>query len=256
MLLILKKYTPCALNNTFYVALFTKRLRMPILTTQMKSFFQKEASHVSFFKEHGERIVYKKGQHIVWPADNFPWVYNLESGFARVTFAGKDDDARIIGFFTPGTTFAQVGSFFDSDSGTIEYLAETPVVVHRVKRDAFFEKLDTDKEFAKSYLNISLRNQIFLIDRIVYQGENGISKKMIRWILFMVKYYGVDVPNSNHVEIEIPLTQTTIASFLHVTRESANAAIRELVKKNLIEVSNKKIVILDCAALKKELAVS
>lgn len=221
----------------------------------MESFFKKEESHVAFFKEHGERIVYKKGQHIVWPADNFPWVYNLESGFARVAFSGKDEhEKRIIGFFSPGISFAQVGSFFDSDSGTIEYTAEVPSVAYRVSRTDFFKKLDDDHEFARAYLNISLRNQIFLIDRIVYQGENGIGRKFLRWLMFMVKYYGVDVPNTNHVEIAVPLTQSIVADFLHVTRESANAVMRDLVKKKIIETKNKKIIILDCAALKNLLA--
>lgn len=221
----------------------------------MESFFKKEESHVAFFKEYGERIVYKKGQHIVWPADNFPWVYNLESGFARVVFSGKDEhEKRIIGFFSPGISFAQVGSFFDSDSGTIEYTAEVPSVAYRVSRTDFFKKLDDDHEFARAYLNISLRNQIFLIDRIAYQGENGIGRKFLRWLMFMVKYYGVDVPNTNHVEIAVPLTQSIVADFLHVTRESANAVMRDLVKKKIIETKNKKIIILDCAALKNLLA--
>jgi len=219
----------------------------------MKPFFTPEESHNTYFKKYGEKVVYKKGQHIVWPVDAFPWVYNIESGLARVTFKSKDEETRIIGFFTPGITFAQYGSFFDLDSGTIEFIAEVPTIAYRVRREAFFAELESNKEFSRAYLNICLRNQMFLVDRIVYQGENGIHRKLLRWILFMVKYYGAQVPKTKHIEIGMQLTQSTIAEFLHVTRESANAAIRALTKKKYIAVADRKIVVLDYEAIRNSL---
>ena len=214
----------------------------------MSSFFKTYPSLETYFAKHGEDIAYEKGQHLVWRNDESLWVYLLRSGFVRASFSFPDGTRRIIGFFVPGSVFAQSGSFFADKDGMLSYSAETPVTVLRVKRSHFLQSLDTGTDMAKDYLDLTLRNQIFLVDRLMYQGEAGIRKKFARWLLFMCKYYCLDA--SNPGTIRIPLTQTTIADFLHITRESANAVIKEFVDKEYIRVESKVITIIDRDALK------
>ncbi len=208
--------------------------------------------HETFFKKRGELLWYKKDQLLVWPAEQYPWVYFLVTGYVRSSFTLSDGTARIIGFFRPGTTFAQSGSFFGDEGGKLEYTAETAVSLYRVKRSDFFMHLGRDPEFAQEYLDMVLRSRIYLIERIIYQGENGIERKFARWLLFMTKHYGTEVKNGCH--IYIPLTQTTIANFLHMTRESTNTIMRTFIKKRIIKVSNKIIHIPDIEKLKRVLA--
>jgi CRP-like cAMP-binding protein len=208
--------------------------------------------HEAFFKRHGELLWYKKGQLLVSPVEQYPWVYFLVSGYVRSSFTLSDGTPRIIGFFRPGTTFAQSGSFFDDEGGKIEYTAETSASLYRIKRSDFFLQLGRDPEFAQEYLDMVLRSRIYLIERIIYQGENGVERKFARWLLFMIKYYCTH--EKEGCRILIPLTQTTIANFLHITRESANATIRNFEKKKLLKIVKKHIVIPDISKLQKLLA--
>ena len=90
-------------------------------------------------------------------------------------------------------------------------------------------------------MNMVLRNQIFLIDRVVYQGENGIHRKLLRWLLFMAKYYGSI--NNGSAEIIFFLSQEEIANFLHVTRVSVNNTLSFYTKKGVITTKDRKIYI-------------
>ena len=215
----------------------------------MSTFLKPLKLHEQYFKQHGELLLYKKGQHLVWPADTYPWVYFLVLGHVRVCFRINDATSRIIGFFIPGSTFAQSGSFFADDGGGLQYIAETPVQVLRVSRSAFLSQLDNDAAFNKEYLDSILRHQIFLIDRIVYQGEPGIEKKFARWLLFMCKYYSDSTKSP--IKISLPLSQNTIADFLHITRESANAVIRDFTKKGLVSVQDQYLHVHDKTAIQK-----
>lgn len=208
--------------------------------------------HEAFFKEHGEQLWYKKGQLLVWPNEQYPWVYFLVSGYVRSSFTLPSGTTRIIGFFRPGTTFAQSGSFFDDDGGKLEYVAETAISLYRIKRSDFFMHLDRDPEFAREYLDMVLRSRIYLIERIVYQGESGIERKFARWLLFMIKYYSVQ--EKTGCRILIPLTQTTIANFLHITRESANTTMRAFEKKKLLKIHKKHILVPNIDKLQKILS--
>ena len=93
-----------------------------------------------------------------------------------------------------------------------------------------------------------LKNQIFLIERIVYQGENTVEKKFLRWLLFMMKYYGQE--SAGTCQIMIPITQTEIANFLHTSRVSVSNAMIPLCDKQVISITSKYITVHDAARIK------
>ena len=217
----------------------------------MSSYFTNSPVIQAVFEREGELVTYEKGQHVVWHKDESSWVYHLVSGHVRVCFNLSDDVSRMIGFFAPGSVFAQNGSFFQRDNGGLSYTAETEAVTRRISRQRFFELVESSPEFAREYLGIILRNQLFLIDRIVYQGEKGLYAKFLRWLSFMARYYGTNAGTS--VFIDIPISQETIADFLHATRESVNVTMRRLVREGVISVSHKRISILDTNDLERRI---
>lgn len=217
----------------------------------MSEFFKHLKHHESFFKKHGELVTFKKGQYLVMASEPSKWVYFLIDGCVLVSFTFDDGVDRLIGYFLPGMTFAQSGSFFNDDGGGLEYCACQTSKVLRVDRKDFLRQLSSDRDFNNDYVDSILRNQIFLIERIVYQGEKGIHNKCIRWLLFMAKYYGVTSGKS--VTLIVPVTQETAANFMHATRESASAALGKLKKAGLVTSNKKFITITDIDKLQGEL---
>src|SRR5690606_9125643 len=113
----------------------------------------------------------------------------------------------------------------------------------RVTRNKFFEQMALDQEFSKDYTTMILRNQLALIDRVVFLGENSLAKRCVRWLFFMAKFYGERDGKSCH--ITIALTQETVASLLHITRESTGKNLRQLIKNGHIRMEKKRITIID-----------
>lgn len=215
----------------------------------MSKFFTFSKLFEDCFFEHGELVEYEKGQHIVWKKDKCEWVFFSQEGLVRVSFTLPDNSSRIIGYFPPGMVFAQSGSFWGQHDGTLSYTAELQTKVYRIKRQTFLKYLKDNPDTMQEYLNMTLRNQIFLVDRIVYQGEKGLYAKCVRWLLFMAKYYG----NQKGVgcEITVPLTQDTTANFLHATRESVNVVLKQLEREKHITLSTKRIRITHINKLNK-----
>lgn len=217
----------------------------------MSSIFRYSKTHEDFFSKHGEKITYKKGHLLIDRVTRSTYVYFLISGIIKSTFTSNDGTERLLGFFLPGTTFAQSGSFFDKPTEGIEYEVVEKCEVYRLKNQVFFNKLNNDNEFAIDYLQTVARNNLFLIERIVYQGEKDIRTKFIKWLIFMAKFYGQPV-DSNLLTISVPMTQNTIANFLHSTRESVNKIIIDMKKAGLIDFNGKKIVICDLKKLESQ----
>lgn len=209
--------------------------------------------HKKYFLKHGEKTQFKKGHQIARPGDKNPWVYFLTEGLVKISFSLDDGSERILGYFTPGTVFAQSGSFYDKPDGGLEYTATTNLMTYRIANKDFKKQIAHDPQFALDYINRLSLNQMYMIDRIVYQGEKGIRTKCIKWLLFMVKYYGEPV-SKNQCKIYVPLTQDIAANFLHATRESVSAVMRELSQKGYITSKNKYLTITDLPALEKEIA--
>lgn len=214
----------------------------------MSDFFPYLESFEDAFFEHGELVEYAKNQHLVWGKDKSEWVFFLVDGLIRVSFTVPDSSDRILGYFPRGMVFAQSGSFWNAHDGMLSYTAELPSKTYRMQRTTFLNLLRSDTSLTHEYLNLTLRNQIFLIDRVVYNGEKGLYLKCVRWLLFMAKYYGKN--KGARCEITTPLTQETAANFLGTTRESLNVVLRDLEKKKYIELSTKKLVITDTKKLR------
>lgn len=208
-----------------------------------------------FFSTKGELVTYEKGQHIVWGKEKSQWVFFLKSGLVRISFSLPNHTQRIIGYMVPGHVFAQTGSFINDPNGEVSFIAEAGennIAAYRMKIQTFLKCLHTDPALMQDYTQMTLRNQMVLIERIVYQGEKGLYLKCVRWLLFMAKYYSIT--KGNKAEITIPLTQDVAAEFLHTTRESLNAVFGELKEQKLISIARKRVTILNVPRLRKLLS--
>lgn len=208
---------------------------------------------IDFFTRHGELINFRKDQFLVTADEPSKWMFLIKEGYVKTCYTLPDGNVRILGYFTPGVPFAQLGSFFGMDSA-LEYQASVNTLAYRVPQELFFKELKTNKDFSDDYIQYLLRAQMHLADRIVYQGEKNVYKRTVRWLLFMNKYYGAaNDKKKKSWTIEVPLTQETAANFMYLTRESASKAFRELSKKKLITTKKKLITIPDIAKLTAEL---
>ncbi len=216
------------------------------------SFFKYAKLQGEYFYQQGQKLNYAKNRYLVTMHDENTSIYFLISGNVRVSFSLVDGSERIIGYFLPGMIFAQSGSFYGDEGGALEYKAVSPVTVLRLPRQDFLAELKANQQLNAEYIDILFRNQIFLIDRVVYQGEHNVDKKFLRWLLFLVKYYAEEIDGK--LRVMVPMSQDDMANFLHVTRVSINKAISYFTKQDLIGRDGKYLIIHDVQAIKHALS--
>lgn len=199
-------------------------------------------THEVFFKKHGRRFEYDKNQYILRGDDPSNYVYFLVEGLAKLSFSGSRDSERIIAFFVPGMNFAQTRSFFEADGGGLEYTTVTRCILYRVTRDEFLKELSSNNiAFKDEYIQQLMRNQIYLLDATIHMGEPDIYHRMVRWLVLMAKYYGMQADGG--IVITPELTQETICNFLHISRESVSSNLKRLKEEGAITIEKKKITV-------------
>lgn len=214
----------------------------------MHTFIPDSPAIRAYFEKHGQRLEYDKRQTLVRVDDPQPWVYFLEDGIVEASYAFPDGVDRMLGYFVPNSIFAQNRSFFDDAGGDLKYLTITKTVILRVHRDDFLKQVAKVPKFNQEYLQMALLFRIFTTDLVIYLGENRIHNRCVRWLMLMARYYGEQTDEG--VRIMVPLTQDTIANFLHVSRESISKTLREFTKGGHITIRKKQITIKNVDGLK------
>lgn len=217
----------------------------------MNKFFKPVPIQKKYFESEGQAVHYQKGQMFVRPEDENPWVYYLADGLVEIAQAIDDGNNRLIGYFFPGAVFAQSGSFLDINGSGLEYIAVKNSSLLRIKRERFFRIISEDIDFSNEYIEILLRNQFLLMERIAFMGESNIDRKVIKLIIGLANYYGHQ--NGELYQVDIPVTQEVIARFTHSTRESASKTIRRLTRSKIISINNKVLTVLNMVNLYSEL---
>lgn len=215
----------------------------------MSKIFRYSEVHKKYFMQYGEKLVVKKNVKVIDSDKENSLVYFLESGIVRVENSFKDGVVAVIGYLCSGVTFAQVGVLFGR-TRKYNYIAEEKCVVYKISTDKFLELFDTYPDFCKDYLVMLRHNQLFLIDRSLCLAEKGIKAKLAHWLVLMCEYYCNEIDGK--CAISVKLSQTTIARFLNVTRESINPLIQWFVSQGYISIENKIITVNNVEGLKKE----
>lgn len=236
----------------FFCVIFHKKIFRRILIAMIKRLkLMPLTEHQRYFITNGERVSIKKGHVFARKEETHPWVYYLEKGIVQVTFSYGIGNDRLIGYFVPDMMFAQSKIFYEGDSGVLEYSSLTDIQALRIRRNDYMKMVESNHDFCSEYRECLLHNQTYMIDRVVYQAEPNVEKKFLRWVLFMIKYYGVDTDGIPTIGLK--LTQETIADFLFVSRETINKTLIHFIKEGIVGVEKKHIMLHDEAALRAHL---
>lgn len=217
----------------------------------MSDFHSYAKTHLQFFEEHGQKILYKKGQLLVRRDEPSPWMFFLENGLVKMAFASQDGTERIYGFGVPGMSFTQSGSFYALPHVDLEFEAHTDCTVWRLPREQFIKELETNIPMLREWHERILQNHNMLTERILYTGEKDPRNRIIAWLLAMARYFSF-AQEDGSVVLEVPMTQDIMASFVHLSRERTNIVLSDLRRRGLISVEKQYITVPDIALLRKE----
>ncbi|HMQ95969.1 MAG TPA: Crp/Fnr family transcriptional regulator [Candidatus Saccharibacteria bacterium] len=218
----------------------------------MSDFHSYAHSHLAYLQKHGQKVIYKKGQLLVRREEDSPWSFFIESGYVKMMFTDDIGNERVLGFGIPGMTITQSGSFYSMPHVELEYEAHTDCIVWRMPRSEFIAAMQQNPEIFREWHERILQNHNLLIERILYIGEKQPRRRIISWLLAMARYYSFHQPDDSYF-IEIPVNQSIIASWTHLSRETTSKIISELKKQGLIHIKHRFITVPDIEKLRKAL---
>ena len=206
----------------------------------MEDILQISDSHRKFFMGAGKRIEYPKGRIMSWSDDQQSWAYFLDAGFIRTSCSYIDGSENILGYLRPCSTFSQTSTSFNHGGRVeMEFYATQDCVIYRVKLEDFWNELQTNQAFSNDYLVMQLRDEMMMVDHIIWLGEHDLERRFIRWLLMIAKFYGE--AEGNGILITVPQTHTKVAAWMSIRRETAGKLIRKYSESGHISLKAKSL---------------
>ena len=184
---------------------------------------------------------YARGEMVFAPTANPHSVYLLHSGLVRIYRLSESGGETSFGYVAPGEVFGEQPAFGDYPRESFAQAVRASQV-WKVPRETFHRLLS-----ARSAMAIQITRQIGVrLKRIETRVEDlvfrNVRTRVARMLGELAEDFG-QVENGHRV-IDIPITQSELATLVGATRQTVNQTLRELADEGLIGRDNRRIVLL------------
>ncbi len=193
------------------------------------------------------RRPYKRGQVIFHQDDPGASVHLIESGRVKVVLTTDDGEELLLRVLAGGEIFGEL-ALFDQRPRSATVIALEPTITHVLEREAFLDFLRAHPDVAL-HLCGALAN---LIRRLTDQVEDlallDVPRRLERKLLELAELHGREGPDGTR--IDLPLTQSELASMIGTSRVSVNHYLASLERRGIIARDGHRIVLRRPAALR------
>lgn len=203
----------------------------------------------NFFEEY-KSIRYKKGEVIIRANDLIKNVFFIKRGHVRIYSISDSGEEATFHIARPGSYFpmmlvlSDVRNSYYCEATTAVDLRVAPVdtVVEFVKNDPEI-LFDLTSRFASGLCGLMSRLENLIFDPAYI--------KLIVLLEYFMRRFGKK--DGEGIIIQLPLTHTSIASWLGINRETVSRQMKKLNKKGLIERKKGFLIISDVKKLHDQL---
>ena len=199
-------------------------------------------------KENTPIIKKKKHMYLAYRGLEQAYTYVLIDGVVKTSIIMKDGREFNLEYVTPvdivslvrdevsNYTSAPFNVRIESDEATF----------YRIPRIKFWEYVRDDKHL-QDYIREYYRNKLSeTIESLQYMTMNGKKGAVCSFLYKLMNQFGVEVEDG--ILIDFNVTNEDIAGFCGIsTRNSVNRIIHDLKEEGVVEIHNKKLIILDKA---------
>ncbi len=184
---------------------------------------------------------YARGEMIFAPSAHPQSVYLMATGLARIYRLSEGGGETSFGYVAPGEVFGELPAFGDYPRESFAQAVRTSQV-WRIPRENFHRVLT-----ARSALAMKITKQIGdRLKKVESRVEDLVFRTVRTRIARMLGELADDFGcNENgHRVIDIPITQSELATLVGATRQTVNQTLRELSSEGLIGRDQRRIVLL------------
>jgi len=208
------------------------------------------AELVDFFRLHGVKQVYKKGDYIVGPGETPPGIFYIDEGLVKAYDITKYDEENLLIIRKQDEIFPLIWAITGQEHAII-YQTLAPTTTWRISRKKFLEFIGDNPDALAPLLDMTMEMYRLHGERILNLEYRTVRERIISFLLTMSKRFGRETDEG--LLIEVPLRHQDIASSVNATRETTSRELAVLQRKGLIDNQNSFTLLKDVETLRKYL---
>jgi len=162
-------------------------------------------------------------------------VFNTLSGMLMVSRTGGDGRRQVLSFLFPNNFVGLTAT--DTYFFTVEAVTETRVACR--SRRALVERLSSDPDAERSFMNMTFRVLEDILDIVYSLGQRTAHERLAVFILYLRHWRRIsesigDDANPALNRIALPMSREDIADFLGLKKETVSRSFRTLEDRGLI----------------------
>ncbi len=216
----------------------------------MLATLKQTAELVDFFRLHGAKQVYKKGDYIVKPGEAPPGIFYIYEGLVKAYDITKYDEENLLIIRKQDEIFPLIWALTGEERSII-YRTLAPTTTWRISRKKFLEFIGQSPDALAPLLDMTMEMYRLHGERILNLEYRTVRERIISFLLTMSQRFGKVTDEG--LLIEVPLRHQDIASSINATRETTSREIAALERKGLIDNHSSFTMLKDVEALRKQL---
>lgn len=201
-----------------------------------------------FFSKY-RRLEYKKGQTILRSDDNPSGIYYVSKGYVRLFSISESGQELTLIIIKQGDIFP-IRWAITGQRHRYYFEAITPIELYKAPLEAFDEFVKSSPDVLYLILNNVLIRLGGLLERMEYQTFGNAYQKVASILVICADRFGAS--RERGVQIKVPLTHTSIANLIGLTRETTSIELKKLEKKGICKKDGGFFVIKNLEKLKTE----
>lgn len=216
----------------------------------MLATLKQTAELVDFFRLHGVKQVYRKGDYIVRPGEAPPGIFYIYEGLVKAYDITKYDEENLLIIRKQDEIFPLIWALTGQEHAII-YQTLAPTTTWRISRKKFLEFISNNSDALAPLLDMTMEMYRLHGERILNLEYRTVRERIISFLLTTSQRFGKSTDGG--VLIEVPLRHQDIASSVNATRETTSREIAALERKGLIHNHSSFTMLKDVKALRKYL---
>jgi CRP/FNR family transcriptional regulator len=184
--------------------------------------------------------IFKKGETVFRQGTYASGVFCINAGKVKLSMTGDEGRDQIVRLAKPGDIIGYK-ALLSSDrySATAVALEDTNTCF--IPREIFMSILQKDATLSFEMMKVLSDELRRAEGKITHLAQKPVRERVAETILFLKETYGLDADN----HVNVALTREDIANLVGTATETAIRLLSEFNKDHIIELSGKKIKILD-----------
>lgn len=222
-----------------------------IIINLMLATLKQTAELVEFFRLHGVKQTFRKGDHIIRPGDAPHGVFFIYQGLVKAFDITKYNEENLLIIRKQDEIFPLIWAMTGKEHHII-YQALAPTTTYRLSREDFLNFIKKSTDAVIPLLDMTMEMYRLHGERILTLEYRTVRERIISFLLTMCQRFGVQTDDG--MLIEVPLRHQDIASSVNATRETTSRELSALERKGLLSNKQSLILLKDLDALAKHLA--